>query len=537
MTRTISLLDCTLRDGGYVNDWHFGSGTMTCIFDRLNESGVEIIEIGFLDERQPFSKDRTIQPDARSMSEVFSKTLDKKAKTVAMIDYGTCGIENVQPRTETGIDGIRVIFKKENMHKAIAFGKEVMDKGYELFLQMVSITSYEEGDVLEFCEAVNKIRPSAISLVDTYGLMHKEQMFHYFELLDRYLDPSVSIGYHSHNNFQLAYANTIEMLKLNTERNLVVDGTLYGMGKSAGNAPVELLAMHLNENYGKNYNISQMLEAIDVDILPIYRDHYWGYGFLFYISAKNDCHPTYVEYLMNKKTLSIKAVNEILGGIPSELKLKFSKQHIEELYMEYLLDNADDSVHLESLSKELQGKELLLIGPGASVIKEQGMIRRHLEEKRPTVIAVNFMPDGIAADYFFISNRLRYSRMVPHMDRAAKVIATSNIVPVSKKFDYTVDYGKLISEKDEIWDNALVILLNLLNKVGVRSVSLAGFDGFTEKAEQNYVDKSFDLSKNFSYLSAVNSLLGKKLKEYQRDLSIIFLTRSVYEDRSCDTKQ
>jgi 4-hydroxy 2-oxovalerate aldolase len=531
MAGKISLLDCTLRDGGYVNDWNFGNGTMTCVFDRLNESGVDIIEIGFLDQRQPFNIDRTIQPDARGLSEAFSKVTGKRAKVVAMIDYGTCDIGNVQPKEETIIDGIRVIFKKENMHKAIAFGKEIMDRGYELFLQMVSITSYGDKDVTEFSEAVNKIRPRAISLVDTYGLMHKEQMFHYFELLDRHLDPSISIGYHSHNNFQLAYANTIEMLKLRTDRDLLVDGTLYGMGKSAGNAPIELLAMHLNENYGKKYDISQMLEAIDVDIMPIYEKHYWGYGFLFYLSAKNDCHPTYVEYLMEKRTLSIKAVNEILSSITPELKLKFSKQHIEELYMEYLLDNVDDSVHIESLSKELQGKELLIIGPGKSVSDEKEKICKYMKDKEPTVIAVNFMPDDIRTDYFFISSRKRYSRMAPQMGQInAKVIATSHITPIAGKFDYTVDYGKLVSEKDEIWDNALVILLNLLKNVGVGSISLAGFDGFTEKVELNYIDKSFDLSKNFDYLSALNRLLKKKMKEYRKDLNIVFLTKSMYED-------
>jgi 4-hydroxy 2-oxovalerate aldolase len=280
MAGKIRLLDCTLRDGGYVNDWMFGNGTMTCVFDRLNEAGVDIIEVGFLDHRQPFDMDRTIQPNTEGLTSAFSKITEKRAMAVAMIDYGTCDIKNVQPRKDTFIDGIRVIFKKENMHKAILFGKEIMDKGYVLFLQMVSITSYDDDDVIEFSKAVNKIRPFAISLVDTYGLMHKNQMFHYFGLLNEYLDPSISIGYHSHNNFQLAYANTIEMLKLSTDRDLLVDGTLYGMGKSAGNAPIELLAMHLNENYGKVYDISQMLEAIDSDILPIYEKHYWGYGLL-----------------------------------------------------------------------------------------------------------------------------------------------------------------------------------------------------------------------------------------------------------------
>ena len=121
MVGRILLLDCTLRDGGYVNDWKFGNGTITCIFDRLNESGVEIIEIGFLDQRRECDMDRTIQPDTGSMSKVYEKVTEKKPMVFAMIDYGTCDIDKLQPKSETFIDGIRLIFKKENMHKAVEY--------------------------------------------------------------------------------------------------------------------------------------------------------------------------------------------------------------------------------------------------------------------------------------------------------------------------------------------------------------------------------------------------------------------------------
>jgi len=529
VAENISLLDCTLRDGGYVNDWSFGNGKMMSVLGRLNESGVEIVEIGFLDERQPFNIDRTIQPDTKSMSKAFSKILNKNSMIVAMIDYGTCGIKNIQPQSETLIDGIRVIFKKENMHKAIAFGKEIMEKGYELFLNMVSITSYEDEDIIEFSEAVNKIRPFAVSLVDTYGLMHKEQMFHYFGLLDKHLNRSISMGYHSHNNFQLAYSNTIEMLKLKTDRNLIVDGTLYGMGKSAGNAPTELLAMYMNDNFGKKYGIGHILEAIDSDILPIYKKHYWGYGILFYMSSKNDCHPTYVEYLLGKKTLSITAVDEILGKISPEFKLRFNKEHIENLYRRYLLDRAGDSAHIVALSDELRGKNILLIGPGTSAQTEIERIKAYISEKRPVVIGVNFIPEEIDIDYVFIRNPKRYSLMLPKMRPEIKVIATSNVTPIMEPFDYVIGYDKLITA-DKIWDNTLVIILNLLKMFNVGPISLAGFDGFKEDLQLNYVDKSFDLYSDFEYLSALNGLLTEKIKEFSKDMSIDFLTRSIYED-------
>jgi Isopropylmalate/homocitrate/citramalate synthases len=531
MAGKIMLLDCTLRDGGYINDWKFGNGTMNCIFDRLNESGVEMIEIGFMDERRPVDKDRTIQPDARSLSNAYCNISDRRSMVTAMIDYGTCTIKNVQPAAETQIDGIRVIFKKENMYNAVKFGKDIMKKGYKLFLQMVSVTSYDDNDVLDFVKEVNRICPFAVSIVDTYGLMHKEHVFRYFELLDSNLDPSIAIGYHSHNNFQLAYSNTIEMLKKDTERDMIVDGTLYGMGKSAGNAPIELLSMHLNDNYGKNYDVSQILETIDVNIMPMYEKRYWGYGFEFYLSAKNDCHPNYVSHLKSKRTLSVKAVDDIISSIPSEDRLSFNDQLIERLYAEYL-ENVDDSASLEAFSKALGSSEVLLIGPGRSATEESENIREHLENRNSTVIGVNYVPSLFDADFVFFGSSKRYGQMVPALKNSkAKIIATSNITPIKRPFDHVMEYGKLISERDELWDNTLIIILNLLKKVNVDVVYLAGFDGFREKAEKNYVDGSFDLSKTFNYLSIVNRLLAKKIKEYRKDLEIVFLTSSMYEDQ------
>ena len=531
MAGRIMLLDCTLRDGGYINDWKFGNGTMTSIFDRLNEAGIDMIEVGFIDERRPVDKDRTIQPDAKSLSDAYCNISDRRSIVTAMIDYGTCGIKNIQPASETQIDGIRVIFKKENMHNAVSFGKDIMKKGYKLFLQMVSITSYDDDDILKFTDAVNKIKPFAVSIVDTYGLMHKEQVFHFFELLDEHLDGSIAIGYHSHNNFQLAYSNTIEILKVDTKRDMIVDGTLYGMGKSAGNAPMELLSVHLNGNYRKNYDVDQLLESIDVDIMPMYEKRYWGYGFEFYLSANSSCHPNYVSYLKGKNTLSIKAVNNIIGRIPAEDRLSFNNQLIEGLYTKYL-DELDDTEPLRSFSNELGSNEVLLIGPGRSVSDEWKKINDHLENRNSVAIGVNYVPSRFDADYIFFSNPKRYSQMLPSLkDKKAKIIATSNITPIKKPFDYVMEYGKLISERDELWDNALVILLNLLKKINVDVVYLAGFDGFKEKAERNYVDRSFDLSKNFDYLSMVNKLLAKKIKEYRKGMEIVFLTSSIYEDQ------
>ncbi len=118
--------------------------------------------------------------------------------------------------------------------------------------------------------------------------------------------------------------------------------------------------------------------------------------------------------------------------------------------------------------------------------------------------------------------------MIPNLqDNNIKIISTSNITSAGRSFDYIIRFDSLITEKSEIWDNALVIILNLFKKIGINKITLAGFDGF-KKSESNYVDDNLDLSREFKYLAAVNAGLSKKIKQYRKCMNIDFLTPSVY---------
>ena len=177
---------------------------------------------------------------------------DKKdAMVVGMIDYGTCSIDKVIPKEKSFLDGIRVIFKKHIMNEALDFCSQIKALGYKVFVQAVSVTSYNDEEFAMLLKRVNEVKPYAFSIVDTYGLLHKNQLIHYFKMADCGLVEEISLGYHSHNNFQLGYANCIELVEKKIKRQLLLDGSLYGMGKGAGNTPIELLAMYMHENYGK----------------------------------------------------------------------------------------------------------------------------------------------------------------------------------------------------------------------------------------------------------------------------------------------
>jgi 4-hydroxy 2-oxovalerate aldolase len=200
------LLDCTLRDGGFVNDWNFGFGSIKSIISRLDYAGVDIIEVGFIDERRPYDEDRSIFPDTDSILPLF-KNIDRPNAIIAgMVDFGTCSPNKISLQSESCLDGIRVIFKKHDQDKALDLLSQIKEKGYKIFVNPVSITSYTDEEASLLIGKINKIKPYATSVVDTYGLMHSKELLHYFEMFNRELDQNIILGYHAHNNFQMAYA-------------------------------------------------------------------------------------------------------------------------------------------------------------------------------------------------------------------------------------------------------------------------------------------------------------------------------------------
>lgn len=533
----IQLLDCTLRDGGYVNDWNFKRDTAISVLERLAAAGIDILEVGFLDERQPFNPERTIQPDSICFDRIFGGIDRHNSMLVAMIDYGTCSLEHIAPCAESILDGIRVIFKQPKMRDAVAFGYELRKLGYKVFLQMVSITSYSDKDILDFVEIVNEIVPYAVSIVDTYGLMHKDELLHYFHLLDYNLNPGIRIGYHAHNNFQLAYSNTCEVIKRKGQHDILVDGTVYGMGKSAGNAPLELIAMYLNENYGKRYDINQILEVIDTHILRIYHQKYWGYSLLYFLSASNDCHPSYIDYLLSKKSLPVKAINEIAKRIPIEDKLEFKRTVIESLYVDYQKETFQSEHYLQMLQNKLAHKSVLLLGPGKTLITCRDKIGKYMKSIKPMTISVNFIPEMYTPDFVFISNAKRYDLIRSEFIRnksSFAIIATSNITAVNKAFDYIVNYADVIDRDRLIEDNSLIMLLKVLCECSPDSIMLAGFDGFAQQVNANYYNEAMDFSADYERMSAVNAAIAKRLPELRKKVNISFLTPSQYEETFID---
>lgn len=531
----IKLLDCTLRDGGYNNDWEFGHDTLINLFERSTSSGVEFIEVGFLDDRRPFDINRSIMPDTSSVEQIWGNLDRKNTKVVAMIDYGTCDISHIQPCKISFLDGIRVIFKMDLMYEALDYCQKLQDLGYLVFAQGVSFTTYTDDKLDEIVKLLNELKPYAFSVVDTYGLMDINLLNHYYEFLDAHLVKDISIGFHAHNNFQLAFANCMELARKHGEkpRELLLDGSIFGMGKGAGNAPLELLITFMNENFDTHYDINQILEAIDVNVLELYKQLHWGYSFKAFISASNDCHPNYVSYLLDKKTLSVKSINKILKKIEKgPQKLLYDKQLIEQLYVDFQTNSCNDDLDYKLIKTMINGKKVLLIGPGKSVLSFKENIANFISTEKPVVISINFIPEMFDMDYLFLTNSKRYVQQSVAITQAAdkiKIIATSNVTKAAGRFDINLDYETLIDRDAVFIDNSFIMALKVMIKSGVKDVALAGFDGYSLSKESDYFSSKMEYEFSKRMGQDINAYVDKILVSMKSELNIQFITPTLYK--------
>ena len=518
----VYLLDCTLRDGGYVNDWAFGEDAIKGFCRKITQTGIEMLEVGFL-KGDTYNPDKSVFSDIPSVSGVIAPKA-AGVQYVGMLDMSApLPMERLTPYDGTSIDGIRVIFKKNKLELAYQYCQRIKELGYFFTVNFVSTDLYTDKEFIEGIERFNALKPRAITIVDTFGLIKRKNFLRLAYLADNNMDPDIALAYHAHNNLQQAFGNAEALVEMGLKRDLIIDACVFGMGRGAGNLNLELFAEYLNENYGTHYKIEPMLEIMDEYLNDIYKTKFWGYSLPLYLSATTGSHPNYAIYLAEKNSLPVKAFHELLQRISKEDKAVFSKDKAEKYYREYMENYIDDKDVIQKLSEEFAGKKLVLLAPG----KTLSVSRREIDEecRSAVVLATNFTGMEFHVDYVFSSNMRRYGKIQGRTD--AKCIITSNMKD-AEAYDYVVNFSSYASKHPEIIDNSGLMLLKLLMATGVKEVSIAGMDGYSEDSETAYYDTSlyYDFSKA---ARERNALISGELKEIQKHLKLHFITPTAYE--------
>ena len=357
----VNILDCTLRDGGYVNDFNFGQDILKDIIKKLTKASIDIIECGFL-KSGAFDKNRSLFGSIEAIREVIDEK-NTNLMYVGMIQYGEINNEEISAYDGSSIDGIRITFHEHEIEEAFVLAQQLMDKKYKIFMQPVGTMTYTDEALLALIAKINELKPFAFYLVDTLGTMYKSDLLRMFYLVDHNLNKSISVGFHSHNNLQLSFANAQELLQLNTPRKLIIDSSVLGMGRGAGNLNTELMTQYINFNFTLKYDNIEILEIIDEYIRPLSLKYQWGYDATYYIASVSGCHPNYATFLMNKQTLNAKDIHAILSNLHFEKRALFDKNYIADQYLNYMNHHIDDLGVQKEVFEEIGDKKVLLLAP------------------------------------------------------------------------------------------------------------------------------------------------------------------------------
>lgn len=286
------VLDCTIRDGGLVNNWDFSIPFVRELYDALNDAGVEYMEIGYKNSPKLLKSDGA--GPWRFLDDAFLKEVitKKNTKLSALVDIGRVDEADILPREDSLLDLIRVACYIKDVDKALALIQTFHDKGYETTLNIMALSHVLDNDLNDAFRLVEQSPVDVVYIVDSFGSLFPRDIEYLTDKFSRML-PTKQLGIHTHNNMQLAYANTITAVERGVS---FLDSSVYGMGRAAGNCTTELLVSYLKK---PGYHVKPILEIIEKHMIPLREQVEWGYIIPYLVTGLLNEHPRTAMALRN----------------------------------------------------------------------------------------------------------------------------------------------------------------------------------------------------------------------------------------------
>ena len=282
----IKVLDCTIRDGGLVNRHGFSHDFVRKCYAGASAAGVDYFEIGYKNSRALFP-DPSFGPWKFCADDDIRRAIDgveHGAKISVMADVGRVEMDAVRPASESPYQMVRVASYVKGVDKAISMVNAFHDLGYETCINLMAISRDQGAELDEaFDQCEKESHAKVIYLVDSFGSLYQEDIARLVARARKYI--SKELGFHGHNNQQLAFSNTIEAVIREVN---YLDASVYGMGRAAGNCTLELLLGFLKN---PKYDIRPILDLISHDFIPLRKKHEWGYILPYVIMGQLGLHP------------------------------------------------------------------------------------------------------------------------------------------------------------------------------------------------------------------------------------------------------
>lgn len=538
MNKKIELLDCTLRDGAYIVESRFGTPAIKGIIKKMQDANVDIIECGWLKngEHEEGSTFYHVPEDLTRY--LYGKS--KRATYVAMIDWDRYNTDLLPQCDGRTIDAIRVVFPYEKYKEGITVGEKIKEKGYRVYYQAANTLAYSEEELIRLAHEVNKVKPESLSVVDTFGAMYSDDLERIVAVLDRELDTDIKLGFHSHNNQQLSFALSIRFVELlmKSERAMVVDASLCGMGRGAGNTTTELIAGYLNRKYQCNYDMNVIMDAIDMYMEYFQENYSWGYSIPYFIAGTYCCHVNNIAYLTRNHRTNARDMRNIIESLQPAERKRYDYDLLEQKYKENQDRIVDDEAAMEELKQDLENRRVLLLAPGRSIELEKEKIQAFIEKEHPLVIGVNALHPSYTYDYLFVINSARYQyakEIYTEQFAKTKKILLSNIKTKPEPDELIVNFNRVVKFGWEHFDNAVINCLRLMDKLQIGDIAIAGFDGFKHKYNESYADASLPTLNPDGKWDELNEEIADMFESFcattKTTMRIRFVTDSIFDKK------
>lgn len=337
MAKNIQLLDATLRDGGQgLEDLHknkfsdkiFTEEDKHYFIDSLGKSNVEIIEIGTMGPSEDDKSMFAIYQDIEDLSKYLPKKKNPNALYVGLYIGPDTDVNDIPAWNPSLVDGVRVILRYSELQKSLDYCAALSAKGYKVFVQPMLTMRYSYKELDMVVNAANEMKAYACYFVDSYGYMQPKDIKRLFDYYDTRLDANIKIGFHAHNNMNLAFSNVQYFLGIVSDRDVIVDSCATGMGQGAGNLQTELIVPYLNEAYGKKYDYPSILDIcdrLDTEMIP---NELWGYSVSRLLPAVYKTAYKYGLTMRNKYHLSFRDMDKVFREMPDELRMRFTVDNL-----------------------------------------------------------------------------------------------------------------------------------------------------------------------------------------------------------------
>jgi 4-hydroxy 2-oxovalerate aldolase len=433
--------------------------------------------------------------------------------------------------SRTPFRGVRIASYPEDARSALRIAEKLHDKGYEVFLNLMTFSEWqkEHFDILRKWK--NKKILSCIYFVDSFGSFVPGDISKHFRKLNEL--GYKSIGYHGHNSLQMAFANTLQAME---EGAAYVDATIYGMGRGSGNLPIEILLSYLQKQGHKKYNVVPYLDVIERFYLKLFQEHKWGYSLKSLLGGIKNIHPYYIDELVKLHSYTIEEIWNALDCIKENCPISYSGEKlkttlgkrfyipteeqaeriVKEIGSQIKIFPAEDAFSLDELQikDRHKGKKFLIIANGPSILRYKDKILKYIKENDPITIGCNFLEKIFEPDYHVFVSKKRFLKYASAIGRKSKLIVPTffgrNIVDENYKGES--DYIEIRSTGDlnskpiegiaqkSVYLNVAVAAILAAYQMGAKEIMAVGMDGYEKEG-----------SKEIAYFYDENDVPDEKL--------------------------